>query len=65
MMPIRESLFESPRPSQDSRGPSSGSDRRPSGIRRSARRRFHPVVERPAPATSRGFSLSILPLGGV
>jgi hypothetical protein len=65
MMPIRESLFEAPRPSQDSRAPSSSSDRRPAGTRRSARRRFHPVVERPSPTTPRGFGLAILPLAGL
>lgn len=64
-MPIRESAFDAPRPSQDSRPQSSGASGRPPGHRRSARRRFHPVVERPSPTTPRGFGLAILPLAGL
>jgi hypothetical protein len=64
-MPLRESIFDAPHTAQHPQESSPHPDRHRPDVRRSARRRFRSVVARPNAATPRGFSLSILPLGGI
>lgn len=61
-MPLRESLFDAPQPSQDSDAPSTIPVRRPRRVHHAARRRARPVVQRPTAAVPNSFSLAILPI---